>query len=143
MPKGANLHCHLDGSCDARFILHLAATTEDLCISSDIPLIDEASIYKAQIKFRVIPGAEERTEPSFPPILLRKYKPFDWVPARFVRDAWLWPDPYPPASSGLRLDHLPIPDADSTNTSNFDCWLHSLVSALLLNIKHVLQCSIC
>ncbi|KDN45586.1 Metallo-dependent hydrolase [Tilletiaria anomala UBC 951] len=131
MPKGANLHCHLDGSCDARFLLHLAATTKDLCIQSNISIISQQDLFKATIKFRVFPGAEEqyaiqhpKQGATTPSIFTSSYNPFDWIPVTVVRHRFPFPYAYL-AKHGL---DLMSPTTPSSPPLAFDSWLHTLIT---------------
>lgn len=123
MPKGANLHCHLDGSCDAHVILSMAVSTPDMCLRSDRPLLEFDDLFTAAIDFRVILREARQTSDLFRP----SYTAMGWVSVESVRDRF----PFKSCYDGM--DELDVFNASllpksSPSASAFDAWLHRYAS---------------
>jgi adenosine deaminase CECR1 len=85
MPKGSLLHCHLGAMVNLEWVFAEAINTEEFCIFSDIPLIDDAARDKAVIRFLYSSSAHLEQKPS---IWRTEYIPGSLIPITIAADSF-------------------------------------------------------
>ncbi|EPQ28590.1 uncharacterized protein PFL1_03893 [Pseudozyma flocculosa PF-1] len=135
MPKGALLHCHFDGSVDARWLIARAVETDAMCVKANMPLVDEATLYAddCQLTFLVLPAADvEAARGKGASIWTANYQPDTWVPFGEARSSFPFPHPYRDVASEVPSYLFPAPAAPTTDArqraNRFDAYVHSLMT---------------
>ena len=85
MPKGALLHCHLDATVNAKFLLKLALQQPAIHVSVPTPVspLNASTLGDVLPKFRALPADEFTT---FASLTSESYGPGTWVSLRAARE---------------------------------------------------------
>lgn len=127
MPKGALLHCHMDGTVQANWLIQEAIKYDDIFhIKADGPLTEE-SLYTVGVCFAALP-IEQRTE-SKGDVFAADYDGHQWMSLREARKRCPLKSVYSPPPMGF-VEGVDIPQNanDGTPEGAFDSWLHSLMT---------------
>ncbi|PWN48550.1 Metallo-dependent hydrolase [Violaceomyces palustris] len=137
LPKGALLHCHMDGTVDVRFLISKAITTPGMHMRSSEPLTSVEALHRAEVRFLVLPPSqyredkmvvvksqdgEEETRRSL--IYDESYEPATWVPFNQARSTFPFPHPYI-SPSCPHAEELP---SHLFPQNAFDAYIHSLMT---------------
>ncbi|UZJ55353.1 hypothetical protein CBS101457_004673 [Exobasidium rhododendri] len=138
MPKGAILHCHMDATVDAKWVIARALQEPNLHMLSSAPLFTRTSLYTSTILFRLL-AAEGSVEsdqgyaradassPSTQDIFSETYLPNTWVPLHPLRARFPHGNVYHPAPPGYEEDLSCYGDSTSPKVA-FDAYIHSLIT---------------
>jgi adenosine deaminase CECR1 len=85
MPKGTLLHCHLGAMVDLDWVFAETLETEGMCISSNVPLIDDAVRDRAEIRYVYSSSAHLEQKSS---IWTSDYLPSSLIPVTFAADSF-------------------------------------------------------
>jgi adenosine deaminase CECR1 len=85
MPKGTLLHCHLGAMVDLNWVFTEALNTKGMCISSDVPLVDDLVRNEAGIRYRYSKSAHLEENPS---IWSSEYVSKTWIPIMEAADSF-------------------------------------------------------
>ncbi|PWN34102.1 Metallo-dependent hydrolase, partial [Meira miltonrushii] len=137
MPKGAVLHCHMDGTIDVEWLIKRTYEQEDLFIISDVPLTEHSTLYTANVRIRQLPkqaGTTEdegnaRANKEADNIFSAGYQPNTWVRLSNARQAFPFPNVYSTPVPGYE-SHLKdfAQSSDPSKPANwvaFDAYLFS------------------
>ncbi|KAK0532664.1 hypothetical protein OC834_002502 [Tilletia horrida] len=139
MPKGALLHCHMDGTVDARFLIQRATQTPGMHMRATEPLDSAQSLRQASVEFKVLPpnSLDSCTDDIYSPL----YTPLAWVPYHRARAEFPYPhiwkassaDDDDDAENEPLLPHLiPEPSAHASEAERrgaaFDSYVQSLMT---------------
>lgn len=137
MPKGAILHCHMDGTIDVEWLIRRTYEQDDLFIRSDVPLIEHSLLYTANVRIRQLPkegGTKEdegnaRAEKETENIFSSNYQPNTWVRLSKARQMFPYPNVYsipPPGYESHLIDFAKSSDSSKpANWIAFDAYLFS------------------
>ncbi|KAE8234836.1 hypothetical protein CF326_g100 [Tilletia indica] len=133
MPKGALLHCHMDGTVDARFLIDQASQTPGMHMRASEPLDSPRSLRHATVEFKVLPpnSLDSTTDNIYDPL----YTASAWVPYAYARatfpynHTWTVKD----EEDEPLLDHLIPPPAQDASAETkrcaaFDSFVQSLMT---------------
>lgn len=138
MPKGAVLHCHMDGTIDVDWLIKKTYEQDDLFIRSNVPLIKHDLLYSAEIRIRQLPKQAKtkedegflRADTGADDIFSSGYQPNTWVSLQKARQSFPFPNiydtPIPGYETNLKDYTTPFDSASkSTNSIAFDAYLYS------------------
>lgn len=145
MPKGAVLHCHLDGTVDPAWLIRRATSKGSLHMRASAPLTRHRDLYASDIDvvFRQLPEevgtpadggfAREAGTASGSEIWSDAYRPNTWVPVRTARASFPFDNVYKPAPAGFGSDVAALMGDGaaapcSESAAAFDAYLHSLLT---------------
>lgn len=122
MPKGAVLHCHMDATVDAGWVVRRVLQEDNMHMLAAAPLSDPATLFTTDVHFRLLPKEVnieedegfERATSSGKNIFSKSYKPFTWVPLRQLANLF-------PHGSVYQSGPL-------SGFSDFEQYLHSLLT---------------
>jgi adenosine deaminase CECR1 len=136
MPKGAVLHCHMDGTIDVDWLIRNTYEQDNLFILSNIPLTEHRLLYTANVIIRHLPqeaGTEEdcgfarSTSEDADDIFSSSYKPNTWIPLSKARKSFPFPNVYNTPIPGYE-SNLKDYSSSSNKTPSaiaFDAYLYS------------------
>lgn len=123
MPKGALLHCHLDGTVPATWVIQESQkydTVIHMCCES--PLDSESKLYSTDVSFRALPKVQN--DDVFSPSLEGR----GWISLREARRLFPFKNVYQPLPQGF-FPGQDLPAQSSGDSAGaFDAWLHSLMT---------------
>lgn len=143
MPKGGLLHCHMDGTVDAKWLIESSfdkVTSADLWVTSTRSLTTPESLYEAEIRFRHLPskpdleqdGGQERS--TVVTLYTDAYKPNTWVRVVEARASFPHPDVYDPIPTTHTATDLPNTGKTSQEKA-FDHYIHSLLTLTTISAR--------
>lgn len=136
MPKGAVLHCHLDGTVDANWLIAQANQEPHLYMRASRPLTTHASMYSEHITFRHLPVQEnlaaddgfKRANKEHRDIFRPSYLPDTWVPLSLARETFPYRNIYATAPEGFQDDVAEYKTQGDDSKKAFDAFLYSIMT---------------
>lgn len=130
MPKGALLHCHMDGTVQANWLIQEAVKYQDIFhVKADAPMTKE-TLYTNGVCFAALPPAQRQQSASTTADIFHSdYDGHQWMSLREARKRFPFPTVYDPLPLGF-VEGIDVPSG-STNgepETAFDSWLHSLMT---------------
>ncbi|CAO1634860.1 unnamed protein product [Parajaminaea phylloscopi] len=125
MPKGGLLHCHLDGTVSATWLITFSRAFETVIhVKSDRPIDDVSKLYTAEVTFQALPDVHHGN------IYSPFYRPGTWMSLKNARNIFPYPNVYKPPPPGYVLGVDVPPQPGSETFDAFQAWLHSLMTMI-------------
>lgn len=137
MPKGAILHCHMDATVDANWLIKQSYDEPNLYMRAEKPLTTHASLYSTQATFRLLPekegteadGGLRRAAPGCDDIYSPTYQPDTWVRLSKARQTFpydnIYAKPIPGYERDLQSFNVPPQPERPAQAIAFDAYLFS------------------
>lgn len=127
MPKGALLHCHMDGTVEGNWLLKELVKYDDVFhVKAEGPLTAD-SLYTLGVCFKAMPPQAAGSQTV--DIFANDYDGAHWMPLREARKKFPLPNVYnPPPVGSIEGVDIPLGSTSDDPAAAFDAWLHSLMT---------------
>ncbi|CAO1626557.1 unnamed protein product [Sympodiomycopsis kandeliae] len=130
LPKGALLHCHMDGTVEANWLIQEALKYQDIFHVRAQGVLNQDTLYTHDVTFAALPVEDQGVQYNGD-VFAEDYDGHQWMSLREARKRFPINSVYDPAPVGL-VDGIDIPKGSTGTTPEgaFDAWLHSLMTMI-------------